>query len=398
MVINESVKISNERVQAFAWSGLRQFHNIAFTAEQHARLHGVLPSDQNVKKQATQIRDCLMQAKEYFDASKVVTLATKPVLMHYSVLSLAIAEILMKNDGNVSLDRARVEHNHHGLNLRTSLSNGNISDISRSASGLRAVPSVRRNDDGQLERFGTFELWHRSAREYPVTGYVTTMRPQDQVRQQSFRTLLGPIDQRLPLLASGGFSFLESIRHIPALATILRRHNVESAMVRANCTADSSVAENVTRIIIQPTQPALRDKFINNVRIYPRSIPEFEYSEFTDGGLITFKTCNCAMYYNPYKNRALMFPPGMALDSNNYMFYDDYAPLNGFGMYYVALFIIGNYARYYPDMWIKDIQYSSPLSLFVEELIDFAENMLPLLTLCELSRRYYVAEGLPLIF
>jgi hypothetical protein len=35
----------------------------------------------------------LFQAKEYFDASGAVTLATKPNLLYYSIMSLAIAEI-----------------------------------------------------------------------------------------------------------------------------------------------------------------------------------------------------------------------------------------------------------------------------------------------------------------
>jgi hypothetical protein len=45
-------------------------------------------------------------------------------------------------------------------------------------------------------------------------------------------------------------------------------------------------------------------------------------------------------YSNPYKKYATTLTPVVSLDSHNYMFYDDYAPLNGFGMYYVALFII----------------------------------------------------------
>jgi hypothetical protein len=75
------------------------------------------------------------------------------------------------------------------------------------------------------------------------------------------------------------------------------------------------------------------------------------------------------------------------------MFCDNLAPLNAFGMYYVALFIIGNYARYYPDLWMKDMQQSSPLSLIVEELLRDASIYLLLLSLSELSRIYFVTEG-----
>jgi YaaC-like Protein len=139
-------------VQNFSWTGLRQFHNIGITASAHARLHRLSPNDSNVKKQASQIRDCLAQAKEYYDASEVVTLATQPVMMYYCALSLATAEILMKNDEDLSLDRARYNHNHHGLNFKTSLNKGNISDLNISAANLRAVPSIRKGARNNLER------------------------------------------------------------------------------------------------------------------------------------------------------------------------------------------------------------------------------------------------------
>lgn len=131
--------------------------------------------------------------------------------------------------------------------------------------------------------------------------------------------------------------------------------------------------------------------------MYPRSIPDMLFAEYTNGGdLIQYARRNENYYANPYKYHGLIFPPGMSMDSQNYVFYEDYAPLSGFGMYYVALFIIGNYARYYPDLWMRDIEHSSPLSLLVEELLIDAATALPLLTLSELSRVYYVPEGLPL--
>ena len=124
--------------------------------------------------------------------------------------------------------------------------------------------------------------------------------------------------------------------------------------------------------------------------------PNYECREFGTGGVITFNEVRYEYYHNSYKYHTTMFPAGVALDSYNYMFYDNYTALNGFGMYYVALFIISNYARYYPDLWISDIEHSSPLSLVVEELLNSATNEIPMLALSELARRYYVAEGLPL--
>jgi hypothetical protein len=139
------------------------------------------------------------------------------------------------------------------------------------------------------------------------------------------------------------------------------------------------------------------DKFIGSIKVYSRAMLDCDYIEYRNGGgLIRYIRYKMDYYSNQYKNYATTFPPGVSFDSHNYMFYDDYAPLNGFGMYYGALFIIGNYARYYPDLWMKDIEQSSPLSLVVEELLADAAVALPLLTLSELSRIYYVTEGFPL--
>lgn len=252
MVILKSHKIANERAQSFAWTGLRQFHNASTTAAQHARLHRMSPSNQNVKKQANQIRDSLIQAKEYYDASNVVTLATKPVLMYYCALSLAIAEILMKNDGTVSLDSSRAEHNHHGLNFKINASKGNIADLKLSAANLRAVPSVRLDKNNLLKRFGTFELWHRSAREYPITGYFEFNAPNEGIVSKSFQTIFSSTDDRLPYLLNSGCSLLDCVKYIPSLEFNLNRHGIESKFVRTSYMVEGDAEHSITNIMIHP--------------------------------------------------------------------------------------------------------------------------------------------------
>jgi hypothetical protein len=71
-------------------------------------------------------------------------------------------------------------------------------------------------------------------------------------------------------------------------------------------------------------------------------------------------------------------------------FWPEDQPLNEFGFHYIALFIAGNYARYYPDWWMRDIETSSPLALSVERLIHIASIKLPLLTLSELSKTSFI--------
>jgi hypothetical protein len=68
-------------------------------------------------------------------------------------------------------------------------------------------------------------------------------------------------------------------------------------------------------------------------------------------------------------------------------------PLNEFGILYIGLYILGNYARYYPDYWMSDVESGSPLALAAEEFMSMAEVRMALLTLSELSRRYLVVRA-----
>jgi hypothetical protein len=73
-------------------------------------------------------------------------------------------------------------------------------------------------------------------------------------------------------------------------------------------------------------------------------------------------------------------------------FLDRNIQLNEFGIFYIGLFIIGNYARYYPDMWIKEVEEYSPLAAACEQFMRFAEWRMALITLSDLSSTYMVRE------
>ena len=73
------------------------------------------------------------------------------------------------------------------------------------------------------------------------------------------------------------------------------------------------------------------------------------------------------------------------------MFFNtDNGPLNEFGLFYVALYMAGNYARYFPDKWLEDVDKAAPLALAIEELLGQAETRVPLTLLSELSGTYFI--------
>jgi hypothetical protein len=118
MIITSASTLASDNMPKTCWSRIRRFHNVTYVKDLICNLHNVAHEQaKNVQKQAEQIRYCLTQAKEYYDAAQAVSLATKPVLMYYSLMSLALAEILMKQDGGSSLDKARGQNAHHGLSF-----------------------------------------------------------------------------------------------------------------------------------------------------------------------------------------------------------------------------------------------------------------------------------------
>jgi len=146
MIITASSGITQPNRTQYAWTGLKRFHNVAYVEDWICKLHELGAKDRpNAKKQASQIRYCLIQASEYFEAAAVTSLATKPNLLYYSAMSLALAEILLKQDGLSSLDKARAQHRHHGLELAISDLPKNVFALRDTAAGLRARPITGRD-------------------------------------------------------------------------------------------------------------------------------------------------------------------------------------------------------------------------------------------------------------
>ena len=88
----------------------------------------------------------------------------------------------------------------------------------------------------------------------------------------------------------------------------------------------------------------------------------------------------------------LPVPHCCAIDKKEMRFWPGKVNLNEFGFYYGAMYILGNYARYYPDKWLRDVERATPLALAAEWLLSAARDRIPLLALSEMSRTYYVLE------
>lgn len=246
------------------------------------------PSSQhhNVQKQAQQIRHCLIQAQEYRDAAKFVSLATKPLLLYYSIMSLALAEILIKSDGNGSLDKARGEHAHHGLTLRTHPVKKGKFDLETVSKALTASPlavaGIRR---------GTFDLWHRVAKGCPIVGKrtISTGKGTFYIYDEVF----DPSAERMPLLPKNGFSFWDCLQGCPGMHDYMFELSDASNVVIGEVELTESTLTNVKRykVLLHPGRTEAIDNIFTANNFASSKFRNVIFSSYESGFEATFELC-----------------------------------------------------------------------------------------------------------
>ena len=366
------------------WSRIRRFHNVAFVKTLLCKLHDVpRGQEKNVQKQAEQLRYCLIQAKEYYDAAQSVSLATKPVLMYYSIMSLALAEILLKHDGRSSLDKAPGENAHHGLRFHIDPPEiAGDQALHNIAQRFRATPLIKNKG----KRFGTFELWHISSRELPILGELVGISSIGTTTKRH-ALIMNATDRSLPKLPASGVTLLDCLRYMPSTYSFLGYNNIIPYIVRAKIqlTVNDSAHQNTYNIVIHPDNASVLETFYEQIKIHPSNMYDINITELPSGLILGFTSTKDNVI-------RFTFPSSSTWTIDEVRFLAREYSLNEFGLFYVALYIAGNYARYYPDRWLADVDRAVPIALAIEELITQSEQRIPLLALSELSRNYFVAE------
>lgn len=328
----------------------------------------------NVTKQASQIRFCLTQAREYREASQAVSLSTKPVLLYYSIMSLALAQILMNGDGRSSLDQARGEHAHHGLVFSAGMAPKNSQDLESTANLLIARPMI---SDGR--RRGTFELWCQQSQEDPLAGnHVKTDGP---LQRSGFEIIMASPDKHFCRLDTQGISLLNCSESLPMLRTNIYHRN---RTLRAAISRTSSLVGQQLRLIMHPHFPqedldAVMDRFEFDANLVNR----INIQQGESGFILSIDDSGENLEH-------MYFPPACTWTGDEIRFLPATHRLNEFAYIYIGLYILGNYARYFPDRWMHDVEQGSPLSLLSEQFMSLADARMSLLTLSELSGVLYV--------
>ena len=83
-------------------------------------------------------------------------------------------------------------------------------------------------------------------------------------------------------------------------------------------------------------------------------------------------------------------PEYLSISQDEVQFFGCGVPLNEFGYFYVALYILRMLSRFYPDLCHREIDNATDLSIAAEFLLDAAIERMPLLALGELESKYFL--------
>jgi hypothetical protein len=384
VIINSASKFSASDVSRYAWDHLALFLNVRYVTDYIVQIHELPKTHRdNARRQAQQIRYCLIQAQEYFNASVNASMATRPALLYYCAMSLALSEVLLKQSGDSRLERLREQHNGHGLVMSVVGSLKPTDTLRQAASSLLAKQQV---SDGR--HWGTFEVWKRSSRETPLCGELTTYLDGMMQTTTGYRALMMGRDVPPPPLNAHGISLMDCFRRRPGMATRLAQLSEGIELVRAKASGElrnKNVAQ--LQLTVQPGNQEMIDRFAECIVCYPHAVnSSMNQLVFPSGFILTADISNGV-------EQLVEMPFSIVTDTQTVYFSCTRESLNEFGIMYVALHICGNLARYFPDKWLLHIDERSSLCLAVETLLQVCTERLPLMALSELTRSLYVPEA-----
>lgn len=314
-------------------------------------------------------------------ASQAVSLITKPTLLYYSIMCLAVVEFLFKKSGAYSIDKLREKHSHHGLHFF--LSSIPTPDTSnRIIESLSCRPAIRENS----ARYGTFEIWHDCARHAPLVSKFINYIPNG--KSSTIRATALSDDNRIGLLPDSGISLLEACSYIPGMLPTLHEIGITSNTVRAKSdfSYHSSDKSWSHEIIIQSGTKDIIDNLLKDFTFSPSISEMIDYNDLGNGGIIKIQSLP-DLITSEYKIR---FPSCSCPSFPDLYFWSEKYYLNEFGFLYVSLYIIGNYSHYFADKWVSDVENYTELAFLASNLVRVAEDRMFLLTLSELAGEYLI--------
>lgn len=370
--------VTCENVYEESWRRILEFANIELAIEAIESIHGVATNktQANYKKQALQLRAALLQAKEYFDAALSSSLYTKPNHLYYGTVALTTACMLLRGDGNKSLDLLRkdAKNRHHGLDFTFSLATKQASE----------KLNLLENSYIKILENGHFPNWYKTLKKIqPVNGVLISIHANG-ATNTSYLALGNYEIKAFDKLANTKTNILDLLKKLPDINNELTTYGIASNAARGSYKLiDNKISSeqhleftfhssNSSQALIKIVDEFKCEgiKFIYDINIESgsgilytksdRAVPSIKFPDFRE--TLDHK----AIYYA----EELLVPELVDL--------------------FLISYALSMLSRYYPDIWVTFIESHCKGAKLTERLVSILISKIPQLALNQFTDKDFV--------
>jgi hypothetical protein len=363
--------ITTADVRVEAWRRVLEYANIDLAHDLIVAVHGPPRSSgarANYRKQATQIRVAVLQAREYFEAAEKASLFTSPNHAYYGLMSLASVVMLVRGTGDFSFDslRRRPGNAHHGLLFTTGAQASTVvKDL-----GLLEESRIEVLNHGHFANWSTFLPTH--AYSYGVLHQATARSKTAMVRPLGIQSLRSARE-----LVGSKFTLRTLLQLLPDLAGKLPRYQLPVVHSRAThekfVDADGGVVHQwaLHSTANMEVRDAILDRFQFPAECHERiHVPD---EDDATGALFSISSPTGA------RMRFRMPSWRSTVDFEHYAYADELQ--HEFLDLYLMCFGLSMLARYYPDLWVACLDSHGRAAKLIEAGVVVVLRKAPLLML-----------------
>jgi hypothetical protein len=410
-MIRDFKDITAENPIKEVWKLLRFFRDVKFASNQHRRILNISEEtykkhNKYIEKQAKQIGYCIRQAEEYFQASSQVGLATRPNLLYYGAVSLSQALILLKQNGDYSLDarRNQEKHNHHGLELKRLVKNFKHDEETEAFFNYLQCNCFTKPDNSQKTPWGHFPLFYQSLLPSAISIKQRIFNVGDQASLETFDVVSCAEKLSIDILIAQDLKFLEILKTLPDMYSLLLQIGIKPELCRGSVMSnleryyntDTQGEKQIEKAVLEYTF-ILNDISLENkadcLKLYRKNNPYINIIQ-DFGSNICLKSRN-ELFFKDNVSSALytIHLPDIVDDINARKFYilkpESY--ISELAAYLILLFCLGMLCRYYPDIWMKVIDENVQIVELTDSLLNIIYRKFPNLILDQMTEtKHYV--------
>lgn len=360
-----------------SWRRILEFANNDLAYDQICEVHGTpggRSATSNYKKQASQVRVSVLQAKEYFDAACSSTIFTSANHLYYGMVSLASAMMLIRGDGSKSLDalRGKPGNKSHGLDFTTGCTSAEASV------GL----SILQKSHARVLRQGHFMNWYSTlpSRE---DAYAYVKQELSTGGIKAGRNVFGGSSMALPEeISERKYSCIDLVKHLPDLCYDLARYGVSFPFSRVDHRVEASRKNGVkSRWVLHGASSvdamnAILDQFSAGGGWH-----EGFSAELSDGA------AGCIVNYAHLYDEVplITWPATRETLANEFIAYSTELDTSEFVDSYILSFQLSMLSRYFPDLWISCLESHCRSAQVIEAAVNVIRNKAPMLALSKMT-------------